>query len=298
MLVKLIAGPVIGGIIGLITNGIAIRMLFRPLKPVYFLGFQLPFTPGLIPKEKPRIAKSLGEVVAKHLLNEETLKNGLTSPELDEKILLSIDHFIEEHQCSPLTVKDFVFSFTGDDKGLDLLETAQGKIVAVSYHKMKKMQLGPMISQLAMDSILPDLNNSMFSMFISDSLIESVRQKISSMIDNLVEERGEEVIETIISKETDELLDLKVGDLITSHQSKLPDLKQKILATYHQIIENHSHSLVKAVDLGKMVEDQINAFDVLTFEKLLLEIMDKELRAIILLGGLLGAVMGIIMSFL
>ena len=49
-------GPIIGGIIGLITNGIAIRMLFRPLKAIKVWGLTLPFTPGLIPKEKPRIA--------------------------------------------------------------------------------------------------------------------------------------------------------------------------------------------------------------------------------------------------
>ncbi|MBU4541424.1 MAG: DUF445 family protein, partial [Firmicutes bacterium] len=50
-------GPILGGIIGLITNGIAIRMLFRPLKAIRVFGLTLPFTPGLIPKEKERIAK-------------------------------------------------------------------------------------------------------------------------------------------------------------------------------------------------------------------------------------------------
>jgi uncharacterized membrane protein YheB (UPF0754 family) len=298
MYLKLLAGPVIGGIIGLITNGIAIRMLFRPINPIFLFGFQIPFTPGLIPKEKARIARSLGQVVSTHILNEETLKKGLSSPELDEKILLSLDHFIDKHQNSSLTVKEAMFSLTGDDKGLDVIENAEEKIVDYSYSKMKKMELGPMISGLAMESILPDLNNSMFSMFISDSLIDSIRNKISSIIDSLVADRGEEVIQTIVHKETDELLALKIGDMIASHQERLPDLKEKILAAYHQIIEKHSHSIVKAVNLGKLVEDQINAFDVLTFEKLLLEIMDKELKAIILLGGLLGAIMGVIMSFM
>ncbi|WKY48853.1 DUF445 family protein [Eubacteriaceae bacterium ES3] len=298
MITKLIAGPLIGGIIGFITNGIAIRMLFRPLEAVYLFGFQVPFTPGLIPKEKPNIARSLGQVVAKHLLNEETLKRGLTSEELDEKILTSVDHFLNAHQNSDKTIKDLILSFVGTERGLAILEKTEVKIVAVTYQKMQRMELGPMISELAMESISQDLNNSMFSMFISDSLIDSVQKKMSSIIDSLVNERGEEVIQTIVEKETDEWLNLKINDLITHHQDKIPEYKQTLLDTYHQIIEKHSRSLVQALNLGKLVEEQIIAFDVLSFEKLLLEIMNKELKAIILLGGLLGAVMGLVMSFL
>ena len=35
MPVSMIAAPVVGGAIGYITNNIAVKMLFRPLKPIY-----------------------------------------------------------------------------------------------------------------------------------------------------------------------------------------------------------------------------------------------------------------------
>ena len=47
--------PLLGGLIGYITNDIAIRMLFRPHKAKYLFGIHIPFTPGIIPKEKGRI---------------------------------------------------------------------------------------------------------------------------------------------------------------------------------------------------------------------------------------------------
>ncbi|MBR6349380.1 MAG: DUF445 family protein, partial [Lachnospiraceae bacterium] len=47
-----IMGPIIGCIIGAFTNFIAIKMLFRPLKPVYIGKFRVPFTPGVIPKHQ------------------------------------------------------------------------------------------------------------------------------------------------------------------------------------------------------------------------------------------------------
>ena len=80
-------GPIVGAIIGLITNGIAIRMLFRPLYPVKIGKFTLPFTPGLIPKEKPRLAHSIGQVVANQLVNAEVLEKGLLNKDIDDKII-------------------------------------------------------------------------------------------------------------------------------------------------------------------------------------------------------------------
>ena len=72
---EIITAPLIGAAIGTITNGIAIKMLFRPWNPVYIGKFKLPFTPGLIPKEKPRIAASIAKVIGNNLLDDDTIKD-------------------------------------------------------------------------------------------------------------------------------------------------------------------------------------------------------------------------------
>ena len=64
-------GPVIGGVIGYITNDIAIRMLFRPHRAKYILGIKVPFTPGIIPKEKGRIAGAIGGAISENLMNQD-----------------------------------------------------------------------------------------------------------------------------------------------------------------------------------------------------------------------------------
>ena len=83
-----IARPLIGAVIGYITNDIAIRMLFRPRRAKYIFGFRLPFTPGLIPKEKARIAASIGEAVSKNLMNREVLEKTLLSDDITGKLAL------------------------------------------------------------------------------------------------------------------------------------------------------------------------------------------------------------------
>ncbi len=60
--------PLLGAFIGYLTNRIAIKMLFRPLKPWRILGFRIPMTPGVIPSKRHELAQNFGEVVGGHLL--------------------------------------------------------------------------------------------------------------------------------------------------------------------------------------------------------------------------------------
>ena len=54
--------------IGYFTNDLAIKMLFRPYRPLYIGKRQLPFTPGLIPRSQERLAKNVANTIMKSLL--------------------------------------------------------------------------------------------------------------------------------------------------------------------------------------------------------------------------------------
>ncbi len=67
------------GITGWGTNWQAIKMVFRPHKPVYVGGVQVPFTPGILAKNQARFANNMGNFVSRHLLNEEVLRASFES---------------------------------------------------------------------------------------------------------------------------------------------------------------------------------------------------------------------------
>lgn len=71
----LIAPPAIGGVIGYFTNDIAIKMLFRPYRPLYLGKWRVPFTPGLIPSNQERLAKRISDTIMGSLLTPEELEN-------------------------------------------------------------------------------------------------------------------------------------------------------------------------------------------------------------------------------
>jgi uncharacterized membrane protein YheB (UPF0754 family) len=70
----LIAPPIIGGVIGYFTNDIAIKMLFRPYRPLYVGNWRVPFTPGLIPSNQERLAKRISDTIMGSLLTPEELQ--------------------------------------------------------------------------------------------------------------------------------------------------------------------------------------------------------------------------------
>ena len=70
----IIVPPIAGAVIGYFTNDIAIQMLFRPYKAIYLGKAQLPFTPGLIPRNQPRLAKRVADTIMGSLLTPEELQ--------------------------------------------------------------------------------------------------------------------------------------------------------------------------------------------------------------------------------
>lgn len=67
--------PLAGAIIGYFTNDLAINMLFRPYKAIYIGKRQLPFTPGLIPRNQESLAVRVADTIMGSLLTPEEIQN-------------------------------------------------------------------------------------------------------------------------------------------------------------------------------------------------------------------------------
>jgi uncharacterized membrane protein YheB (UPF0754 family) len=66
--------PAIGGIIGWSTNWLAVKMIFRPIRPRSFLGIRVQ---GLIGRRQHELAKAIGRVVGNHLVEHKDVVKSL-----------------------------------------------------------------------------------------------------------------------------------------------------------------------------------------------------------------------------
>ncbi len=82
---KILVMALIGALIGYVTNVLAIKLLFRPIKPSKILKIQ-----GLIPKRHQEIAVSIGEIVEEELLSTDEIIDELFKNTDKQEILQTI----------------------------------------------------------------------------------------------------------------------------------------------------------------------------------------------------------------
>ncbi len=85
-MLKILLMTTIGGVIGWITNILAIKMLFRPIKPVRIpvIGITIH---GLIPKRRNEISRSIGEAVEAELINLSDILDELVTEENKKDVI-------------------------------------------------------------------------------------------------------------------------------------------------------------------------------------------------------------------
>lgn len=82
--------PLLGGVIGYVTNYIAIRMLFRPLRAWRVLGIRVPLTPGIIPAKRGELAVRMGEMVGEHLLTADDVGRAFAKDSIQRELRLTV----------------------------------------------------------------------------------------------------------------------------------------------------------------------------------------------------------------
>ncbi len=73
--------PVIGAMIGWLTNRLAIQMLFHPRKPIRFFRWRWQ---GLVPRRQPEMAEKVGEIVEREILQKHVLRAELDKLPIDQ----------------------------------------------------------------------------------------------------------------------------------------------------------------------------------------------------------------------
>ncbi|MBI5903570.1 MAG: DUF445 family protein [Deltaproteobacteria bacterium] len=92
MYYQLILPPITGALIGWVTNYVAIKLLFRPHKPVEVFGYRVQ---GVIPKRRKEIARSMAKAIEKELLSSEDLAATLGKINWEEEVEKMVEEAVE-----------------------------------------------------------------------------------------------------------------------------------------------------------------------------------------------------------
>lgn len=287
--------PLIGAVIGYITNDIAIKMLFHPRKAIFIGKWQMLFTPGLIPKEKDRIARSVGNVVSTQLLNPETLTAALVSEEMLVKVRGGMERFIDRNRDNTATVEDVLLRLVSEENKERIVDGIKSNLSELIYQKLASVEFGESISRSILTKLREKLNGFTFGKFanvVDDSMTDFIAKSVGELINSLIADNAKDIISDLIGAEMDKIMEIPVNEFIRKYEDKLPDLMDSLTAGYKTLIENCLPDILRIVDLSKVVEEKICSFSVEELENMIFGIMKKELNAIVYLGAALGFIMG------
>ena len=293
-------GPAVGALIGYITNYIAIRMLFRPHQAKYFMGIHIPFTPGIIPKEKSRIAGSIGKAVSENLMNREVLEKSLLSPEMLEKMNNAIDEFVATQSQNTETIVQFAGHYLSQEDIDAMKQNTTTGVVKMISGKLQDSHLGDSIAHMAIEHIMEKTRNSVVGLFGADKFVAGLAQPIEKLlakhINEILQNNSQQMIEGLVIDESEKLMGMTMSQLVSGHDEQVAQIKSGIQSAYKTIITEHLPRIPQDIDISSIIEQRINEMDMDEAEAIILDVMKKELRAIVWLGALLGCIMGTITS--
>lgn len=294
----MIAEPMVGAVIGYCTNYIAVKMLFRPLKPIQIGGHTLPFTPGIIPKRKPALAKALGKAVGTTLLTAEDIKMTLLSEKMQETVTDMLFKQIDEVMKSEATIQETALNFMNEGNYMQLTGKLSETVINKIMENIEQFGIGDILVEEAKKVVKEKFSGSLMSMFMSDDLIDSIAKPIGEAIENYINENGRDYIEPAVIREISAMEQVKICDLAEGFQLNYNKMKEQISEIYVKCIENSADKLMGQFQIEKIVEQKVNEMDVLEVEELVLSVMKKELNMIINLGAMIGFVLGITNLFI
>ncbi|MBB6062684.1 uncharacterized membrane protein YheB (UPF0754 family) [Thermosipho japonicus] len=276
---KIIGLLSIGGLVGYITNILAIWMLFNPKRKVF--GFQ-----GVIPKKRDEIANSTSKIIEEEFINPKSLREFIEKNK--ENFVNSIIEFLNSKELVIPPLKNIT-----NDRELEK------KITKFIFEKIDEEKIWNLIKEKSLSELNIDISEVLINNinnFLDDSSKEKVKEfliskikipiiPIGSFVEPLIDKFFDDVKNDIQQKGKiynnlkktieQKIINRKIEDLLTFEQFKslITNLKTNI---FDVTIKEISILLERKIDIKKLLN-----YLGLDIEKLLIDIFTKYENRII-----------------
>lgn len=246
----------VSGLIGFLTNWLAITMLFHPRKRRPIFG------QGLIPSQRERVIFRLAKAVSEELINEEIIKQKIEESAVIPKyraMALSVMHGVLEDPAFRAELKSLTADYVNTVLGS---EAVRKKIVEFTVQKLEEYT----------DRSLSGLAIKAYRFVNEDDFQRRVEQAVEQLPKSM----------DLVLDEMDHLLD-QLPETITERSDEIEQWATKIVLGF---VEN--------LDVYGMIISNIRKYDELKLETLIKTSSNEQLNYIKYLGGLLGFFGGLV----
>nr|MBQ5810948.1 DUF445 family protein [Clostridia bacterium] len=297
-----ILGPLIGALIGYLTNFIAVKMLFRPYTPKKLFGKTLPFTPGIIPKRKDALAKAIGNAVGHRLFTGDDLKDLLLAEKTKDKVIkvameaLDLNLVFDGKSDNMQTANSLALTYLTEEQW----GKTKGKITRTISERMlaaaKDMDLGKVVAEQGTAAILEKKSSlGMLSLVVNEHMLNAIMPTFAEKINEYIEENGKSMINRAVIKQLDDYTNRPLHDVMDYTDKE--QIEHIITVAYEKLISAIGRKFNDYLDIASVVESKVSAMSPKELEDLTMMVMKKELSAVVNLGGIIGLILGILNLF-
>ena len=271
---------VMSAVIGIFTNYIAVKMLFRPYRVKYIGKFKIPFTPGIMPRRQGALARAMGRMISESLVRTEDLKKALLSDEISHTIAKGILAFPSIRSSG-----ESLFGENYDAKRDVVLDYLTDRIL----QGILAMNVGEVIANEASATVSAfTAKNPLLAMFVSDAMVAQLAAPIGDKVTAFLEGDGKAKLKEALSAELEGVETKPVAEWVKDTEA----FERVVVGLYRRLVDKYAGSIASQFHIAEIVEEKINAMPPEAIEKLFLSVMKKELNAIMWLGGAIGLVLG------
>ena len=160
--------------------------------------------------------------------------------------------------------------------------------------KVSQIDIDSVISKFGKEALNSFLSNSpMLAMMFNADMQNMIFEKLGNSARDYINANGEEVINEFVSEYIKEMADKPIGEFVPEKENK-----DRMASAIENIIRKaagkHGANILDQIDIKGIVAQRIEAMEVEELEELVLSVMKQELQAVINLGAVIGAVIGII----
>lgn len=294
-IIEMIATPLMGAVIGYGTNYVAIKMLFRPLRSKYIGKFKIPFTPGIIPANRDRIANAVGEAVGQNLFTggdiHALIMDTPIADIITDEIIANIDKY------SQITVCENLHMFINDDKYQSIKSNVCDFVCEKIMHGIERADIANLIENEGAKLIKEKVQDTLFAMFMSDTVVRGVSARMGEAVEDYIDKNGYGMIRPIVVSEIENIEQMTLNEAIEKLSIDRDNIKHFITKMIMSGA-NYTRTLFEKLNVADAIKQKISSMDVLEIEKLVLKIMKRELNAIVNIGAILGLILGILTLFI
>jgi len=260
----MISIPFISAFVGYVTNWVAIRMLFRPHREKRILGLRIPFTPGLIPRKRVELAKTIGRAVSRELLTGEALASRIEDREFRKKIHTLIGEYTKDLLSKELPSPNALIpsKFRADWDGFT--QDLKRKLGDWSYELLTGSEMETLI-RVQVSRRVEELIKRPLQEIAPDSILKEIPAQLGHFFKNFTHsEHFTSRVHGFISQRIDAALleNKRLGDYIpeqlkTQIYAKLEELMPELLDKFINILSDEQIKKRIKIQLYELVDSLI-----------------------------------------